>query len=537
MAVKLEIKEWPAGHTAEDFKCFGPAAVKDGEFVGTMMSNMGCFDQSGKDTNKEYHSAVVQSTKTQEYSVFNKWGRVGDPNQAFQFIVCTSKEEAIEEYIKVVRSKNDKRGVWVQHSTLGRILQAKPNKDCYLVRAQATCSNGLPDAKTIKFHEGKASVAASAVPAAIKPIVKKIIVEVDQPTQELLKDLNVATVSYTRGAMTDDSLPTLSAINEARDVLMAALNRLKIIGHNVQDQVADSEMQIMTRHLYSRIPKKKARNAPVEKWALSEDNILLWQQDLDAFESALSAVDAENEHDSFGGLPLKMRWLDPRTKKGEFIRYWFPLASQHVHENFRHKLTILNVWEVERDGEDARINNGLKRIGKVSPEYRPFHQPDSRPDLDPDTAKKYYDANAGMMFHGSKSVNIRGILEKGLVLPSQLVGMSFSAQMFGLLKYYADDWKKSAQYTSHRNSVYTKGSGCVGDRGAFMFVADVIVGKPYLANGPFGYTDAPDGTHSIYGKAGYTKTKGSGKLLSNEWIVPKDDQDRLRYLIEFKTAA
>jgi hypothetical protein len=99
--------------------------------------------------------------------------------------------------------------------------------------------------------------------------------------------------------------------------------------------------------------------------------------------------------------------------------------------------------------------------------------------------------------------------------------------MFGGGLYWADDWKKSANYTSLSGGIYSSGSGGISGRGAFMFAGDVACGCPYVAPYAQGYTCPPSGHHCIFGKAGHSGVQ------NNEWIVFKTTQCHLRYLVEF----
>lgn len=531
MGTKLDKSSYPSGHGPNDFQCFGPPATKDGEFAGTLICDCGCFTQDGKDTNKYYHAAIVQSKINQKWYVYFEWGRQGAKNPQFQMVECSSKSDAEKEYADQLAEKNTKRGQWINHPSLGRILQAKAGKDCYLVRPQATRSTGLPDARTIKLNEGAVKATVTKTDDTAKKVVKKAI-QCDKETLSLMRDLNVATVNYTRGAMTDDSLPTLSAIDEGRDILSAALNRLLIIGDDLDTQVKDKEINDLTRHIYSRIPKKKERNAVAATWILSKNNISMWQQDLDAFESALSTVSAdalEDTNDPFGGMPLKMEWLAPSSQSGEFVYHWFPKATRNRHGHVGN-MKIRNVWSVERTGDVAKLNRAQTQIGSVIPKEKPFHQPSSRPDLTAAEAKLFKDSHTTLLIHGTRSVNVRGILDKALMLPKQLVGVTITGAMFGPGLYFADDWKKSAGYTSLSGGYYSSGSGGIKGRGAFMFLADVALGQPYLAPHSKGYTSCPSGTSCIFGKADH-----SG-VANNEWIIFNTAQHRLRYLVEFEAA-
>lgn len=526
MGVKLGKSAYPSGHSANDLQCFGPPAVKDGEFEQTMIADCGCFTQDGKDTNKYYHAAVVQSRLNQKWYAYFEWGRQGAKNPQFQMVECSSKEDAIREYSSQLHEKNDKRGQWTNHPTLGRILQAKAGKDCYLVRPQATRSTGLPDARTIKMNEG------AKVQTVTKTKVTKKTFVIDPQTIKLMRDLNVATVSYTRGAMTDDSLPTQGAIDEARDILSAAMSRVKTVGDQIDDQIKDTELKQLTSLMYGRIPKKKERNAAAETWILSKDNISFWQQDLDAFESALNTVNSEaleDTTDPFGGMKLKLDWLSPTSVNGEFIHNWFPKATRNRHGHLG-AMKVKNVWYVERDGDVQKLANAQQKIGKVSTKERPFHQPSDRPDLDENQKVSFTNSHTALLIHGTRSVNVRGILDKSLMLPKQLVGVTITGAMFGPGLYFADDWKKSAGYTSLSGGYYSSGSGGIKGRGAFMFLADVALGQPYVAPHASGYTSPPNNCHCVFGKAGHSGVQ------NNEWIIFKGEQNRLRYLVEFEAA-
>lgn len=521
MAKKLDKKQYPENSSPADFQCFGPPALHDGEFESVKICDMGCFKQDGQDTNKYYHGAIVKHKTSGNWYVYFEWGRVGQ-NPTFQFVQCSSEDEAQKEFSKQLHSKNDKRGQWVQIAGI-KTLQAKAGKDCYLVRPQSARSTGLPDAKTIKFTEG-------ATPQKKKNSSKRKSVSVDKPTLDLMRDLNVATQEYTRGSMADDSLPTATAINEARDILSEAQKRILVVGDSIEDQLNDKEIMQLTSTLYSRIPKKKKRRAIPEEWLLTGNNILMWGQDLDAFESALSGIvdDAELEHDPFGGMPLRMEWVDPKSTGGKFLYSWWPKATANKH-GYLKTMQIKNMWVVDRHGDESIIKSAQDKIlnKKIKISHRPKFQPSERLDLEPADQKRYADSNTALLFHGTRSVNVSGILRESLRLPKQLVGVVITGAMFGPGLYWADDWKKSAGYTSLMSSYWSRGSGSIPRRGAFMFAADVCLGNPHLAPGPKGYTAPPRGHDSVFGKA------GASQVQNNEFITYNTKQSRLKYLIEF----
>ncbi len=528
MAFKLIKGQYPDGHGPNDFECFGPIATEDGQFDSCKLADLGCFKQDGTDSNKYYHGAVARSKKTSGWFAFFQWGRTGGRGDV-QFVECHSESDAQEAFAKQMHSKNDKRGEWTVKPGLGKILQAKAGKDCYLVRAMATRgqdSPGLPDARRVTSDDG----AKKPLKTAKKKSGKKKTVDYDQQTVSLMKDLNVATVKFAKGAIQGGTLPTQSNIDKSRDALIAAQKRVLAVGNDVDDQINDKDLRELSYLLYSWVPKIKRVGAPESEWILSQTNIGDWQQDLDAFESALYATNLQTEQvdDPFGGMKITMRWLSPSSDHGEFVRKWMPKATKNRH-SWCDAMSIKNVWEFEQHGVAKTFDGAIDRItkGKVNCKERPILQPRKRTDLSATNAARYESANVGMMFHGTRSVNVSGILREGLRLPRQLVGVVITGAMFGPGIYWADDWKKSAGYTSLSGSYWSSGDGGVRGRKAFMFVADVALGTAHVARGPRGYTSPPTGCHCVFGKANVSQVQ------NNEWIVYQQDQNHLRYLVEF----
>lgn len=546
MARKLDKSSYPSGSGPNDFKCFGPPALEDGNFDTCKIADLGSFSQEEKDSNKYYHAAVVQNTKTGQWYVYFEWGRVGASRPAFQFVECHDEAEAQREFASQLHEKNDKRGVWTTVAGI-RTLTAKPKKDVYLVRQLTTRSTGLPDAKTIKYVDpntkpkpdnGKPDGADKG--AAAGPAIKTPTRKADAHTSRLLQDLIGGTIKYTRSAMADNSLPTQTSIDQARLILQEAQKRLVVVGHDLNDQIGDKELRLFSGELYRRIPKVKAVGTPDSVWILSQNNILSWQQDLDAFESALTgqaSVDMPDV-DPFHGLPLHMEWIDPKSQLGQFLYFWWPKATANRH-GYLGTMKIKNLWKVDRFGDEEKVRRSQDKIvtelGKSKLKERPLFQPSERYDVvDTKERELFARTNTALLFHGTRSVNVKGILEKSLLLPKQLVGVQITGAMFGPGLYFADDWKKSAGYTSLRGSIWSSGSGAVAGRSAFMFAADVVLGQPHVAPGPHGYTSPPNGHHCIFGMGrNHGKSQYSG-VENNEWIVFQSPQQCLRYLAEFE---
>ena len=507
-----------------DFECFGPPAMRDGEFENSRVCDMGCFTQDGKDSNKYYHAAVVRNKESHNWYAYFEWGRTGAARPSFQFVGCRDEAHAVREYASQLHSKNDRRGEWITIAGI-RTLRAKKGKDCYLVRPQATRSTGLPDARSIKINEGAKQEKIT------RPATEKKKIDCDPKTLSLMKDLAVATLAYTRGSMADQSLPTQTALDEARQILTEAQQRLGKVGNNLKAQVKDKQLGQLTALLYGRIPKRKPVGAGAETWVLSQDNILTWQNDLDAFESALYSTDIDHEEDfdPFEGMQITMEWIDPESTIGSFLLEWWPKATNNRHGWIK-SMEIKNLWKVERHTDRGKISETQEQILKEKPaiKERPLFQK-RRADHTDDLHERSHKTNTALLFHGTRSVNVSGILRESLRLPKQLVGVVITGAMFGPGIYFADDWKKSAGYTSLRGSYWAGGTGEVRGRDAFMFACDVVLGEPYVAPQWGGYTGPPQNHHSIYGKS------GASGVQNNEFIVFDTKQAELRYLAEFRT--
>ena len=537
MAVKLGRKELPSGHSREDFECFGPPAVKDGEFDNCMIADLGCFNQALVDSNKGYHASVVKSKKNGKWYTYFEWGRTGG-SPDFLFQECYSKEEAQQLFAKQLHSKNDKRGEWV--TIAGRqVLRAKEGEDCYLVRPSARRTTGLPDAQKIVHDDSNLNL-NSTTPIKTSKSKKINKPTRDEKTLELGRALTGATLNYTRKSMAGSHIPTQSAIDEGRDILIEALTRVQKVGNDTQAQINDNELKQLTSILYGRIPKIKVVGAPESTWILSSQNIQAWQMDLDAFESALFSLksetkDVQHVNDPFEGFDLDIWWLDPKSPQGEFISNWAPKASANRHGGIGN-MHIENMWVFSQKNLINTFSSTVEKIAKEVNSKRnetPLFQPKTRLDLEEDKRRKFNEAHVSQLFHGTRAQNVNSILRIGLKVPGQVKGVAINGALLGSSGlYFADDWKKSAGYCSLSGSYWVRGEGAVKSRGAFMFITNVCLGNPHTADRGYGYVSPPKGCHSVLGKAHYTSL-GYSSLQNNEWVVYTPNQVNLNYLIEF----
>lgn len=479
---KLAKRTVPNNHTLEDFECFGPAATKDAEFNGTKISDLGCFDQNGKDSNKFYHGSIIKSKKNNSWYVYFEWGRLGTKPD-FQFYECSSENEAQKIYEDQLHSKNDKRGIWENHPTLGKILKPKPGKDMYYVRPQTIRVTGLPDAKRICNK--------------VTTVTKSTF---DEETEKLLSDLRAGVINYTKNNFSSGFIPGVEAINEARTILGEA-SKTKV----------QKELDELTRLLYSRIPKNTIKG---EKVTLNADNIKSWSDDLDAFEDAYNNVQSGGV---ISNLKYELKFIPRINQLFDNISHLVKSATNNRHSYIPKGMEILRLWEVTNTPDWFK-----RRQEAVAKEFSGKNIPII---FQPQRNSLEKSCNCAILFHGSRTVNIGSIITNGFRLPKHLNGVQINGANLGPGCYHACDWKKSAGYCSIDNGYWSRGSGQVSNRKAFMFINDVILGNSYIVNKPNNFTSPPNGYHSV--------TASGGSFQNEEYVVYQEDMFYPRFLIEF----
>lgn len=503
----------PTGHTINDFIIENPVvATKDGVFDGTNIADLGFFGTNGVFSNKYYHACVCKSQINNKYYAYFEWGRTNESKCQFQFFVFDNQQDAHAEYARKLHSKNDKRGEWID-TTLGRTLRPKLGKDCYLIRSQKTRSVGLPCARKVV---GKTIVVD-------KPNLE-MGTEIDQSTLSLFKDLLYGTTAYAQSIVEEGNVPDESAIQEARIICNEATkitNKLK-----KEDWKDSQELRFLTNHLYSRIPKYVAKRSEI---LLIPEVVNKWYADLDAFESVSNQKQDVQKFCPSSLNLRKIKYVPSHSEKGGWIYNWFPTASRNQHAYIQEKFNIKNLWFIERANDVQKITKYQEEIlqtGVISKQHWSdvLFQPQREDTFDKDLYEK---TNTALLFHGTRSVNVKSLLEKSFLLPKDLNKTQITGALFGSYAYFADDYKKSIGYTSYKGSYWGKGSGGINGRGSFMFLCDVVLGNMRLVR--YGDTDGVDGKkyHSVFAKASYSGVQ------NNEFIIPFTEALRIRYLVEF----
>lgn len=134
-----------------------------------------------------------------------------------------------------------------------------------------------------------------------------------------------------------------------------------------------------------------------------------------------------------------------------------------------------------------------------------------------------------LFWHGSRNENWWNILDTGLVLrPTSAV---ISGKMFGYASYMADKAQKSYGYTSGRGSYWAKGNADT----AIMALFDVHIGNQlrikrhenWCTQLTWENLQKRGNYDSVFAEGGYD-------LRNNEYMVYREQQSTIRYIVELK---
>ena len=549
MAEKLGRREFPSGYTPGDFEYKGRPANDQGDFGSDVgIADCACVNQFGDCNNaKFYHGGVVQASDG-TWFLYTEWGRckpgpswsgssfTGNA-QDFQFVRCGSESEARSEFAKKLESKNVKR--LTQIDVGGKAIWAgKKGKDGYLVQRLATREKGLPDALKIKDASGVTATAKAktAKPAAKAKTAKGPTRKFDNEVVSLASALVGGTQTFARSlAAASGITPTMDSIEEVRnDLIPAALQRIKAVGDDIDSQVRDSKLVAISKMVAALVPRPIPRKGQsAEEAILSGSNILVLQQDLDAFEGALlnedfevEATDTTVNPDSL--LNARLSYLDPRSD-GKWVAQAFAAMTSHRHGYIRGHMNVKHIFVVERPDRDARFMKCVKQL--AAKRQGRFNltanlQPRTRNDLN-GVSDDYGNANVVLAIHGTRPVNIAPIMGTNFRLPKSLPGAQITGANFGHGVYFATDWKKSYGYTGR--GYWGHSGGDIARRGCFMFLCDMAMGDPYRAPRTGSWSQPPDGKDSVFGVGG---DRGH-RLENDEHVIFNPDYQRIRYLVEF----
>ena len=289
-------------------------------------------------------------------------------------------------------------------------------------------------------------------------------------------------------------------------------------------------IQELTNEFYALIPHNLGsgyRGKMTELLLDSKEKIDQKEYDLDTLLDAKAigaTLTSDSTYDQYKSLNTDFEYID----KSDTLFKWLNDLVQKTrasNHRFLGKIVLLNAWKIARNKERDIF---LKRAKEISKECGKQVIPDQMTDLvkkrsdvyDEDLFKK---ANIIPLFHGTRTQNITGILNKGLLIrPS---GVVITGAMYGAsCIYFSSNSSKSVNYCSVKSSYWANGN----DRNAFLFISDCALGKQIMARGPYQYTNSNiKPNHSVWAKG------GQSGVINDEMMLYGTTQHNLRYFLEF----
>lgn len=280
-------------------------------------------------------------------------------------------------------------------------------------------------------------------------------------------------------------------------VTIEGINRAKIILDDVSNNLhrsKTSEFYNLVNQYLMIVPQKVGKSLQlfVDNNFASKENIADQKDILDALEVSYKTINSQTHKPNVSVEQKEEKLFDVTIhlleNKKEYDRlvknFENSKKSIHHYDNIK----VKNIYTVNLGQMSATFNRG--GWGNV---------------------KEYY--------HGSNLGNILSILKDGLKIRPPSTARK-AGSLFGSGIYGADSSSKSLGYSLGR-----WGQGRSND-GAWLFVCDFAMGKTYMADSYGG------GRYPVNGYDSTTALASKTNLFNNEYIVYKNEQVNIKYLIE-----
>lgn len=400
-----------------------------------------------------------------KYRIFTDYGRLGSRGTK-QVRETDSLFAAEAEFDRLMRNKLRKGYVEVD------LAQSTTGSDK---------AKELIDVTQVKVVKKPSRRKKSDLHPLIQAFVAQIFDEARQKLNILVKgDIN-----------SDGTSPlgklSVNQIEKGRSILQEIAD---IINYK-KDRITINDVLSLSKEYYANIPKVFGRRVTPEKVAIMTPEKISEEMDIlkfyeDSLRMGSVIYDVDNIDKQYQSLNSDIGILDPNCDKYKEIVDYVINSQSNYHSVY---LIVKRIFTVKQH---------------------------KAPDFDDSMG------NVKELFHGTRSANIPGILSSHLKLPRQLRGVHITGAMFGPGIYFASQSTKSSQYSCSRFG------GTVNRYPtAFMFLADVALGRIKKEEYAKYYLQPPAGYHSVMGVKGKS-------LLHDEYIIYNEAQQRLRYIIEFE---
>jgi poly [ADP-ribose] polymerase len=470
------------------------------------------FTDIVNNNNKFYNLEIIE-TNDHKFYLYTVYGRVG-ASGAKEYRICSDMSDAEKEALSIIKSKSKKGYVEVK--------LAKADIGSSIGKSKVDSSVSVESLKKL----GATVIEKDATPSKLTVEVQDLVRTWFGATQEFV-ELNLDTKKCPLGQLSIDQ------IDKAKLILDEARGQVHAKKPDTQ------ELNKLTSQYYSNIPHVLGHkiNADVLRFdddskidkALDILDVFADAKNVQAVISKRTAVDSQ-----YDTLKADLEFIDPANPTWKWLDAML-LGTRASNHSGLGKLKTHKIFQVNRHDEEKHWLEASEKIAKEcgkfvpSPVYAKWVE--SRPDLDKGRSALYKAANILPGWHGTRRANMIGITTKGLLIrPS---GVAHAGSMYGDGIYWAVHSTKSINYCDVKGSYWAQGN----NKTAYLFLADVAFGNQHMAGGSHFYSKQNiKPAHSVWAKSG-----GSSGLYNDELITytptGKDQQHRIRYIIEFETQA
>ncbi|KAI4895724.1 hypothetical protein NFI96_019887, partial [Prochilodus magdalenae] len=455
----------------------------------------------GNNNNKFYVIQVL--VKGGRYYCWTRWGRVGEPGQN-NLIGPTNADSAIKNFEKKFKDKTKNnwsdRENFVSHSGKYTLIEVDGDQEAEVKRLY------LPMVDAV--DGGAVTVKKNILPCIL-----------DSPTQRLMKFIfNNDMFKEAMESMNLD-IKKMPLGKLSKQQIAKGFEALEKIEEALEKKSNASMLEELTSKFFTIIPHNFGRSRPpvINDAAVlqSKKEMLLVLADIEIAQSLKAESEKAKEEmveqvphpidQDYQSLKCNLTLLNKKAKEFKIIEKYLNATG--------HGLTIVDVWEVDRQNEGTRFseNDALE--------------------------------NRKLLWHGTNVAVVAAILKSGLRI------MPHSGGRVGRGIYFASENMKSAGYVCTSNNI------------GIMFLNEVALGKEHtitqddcsLKQAPKGYNSVvargqqePDPSKDVFieldgkkvavpqGKAIKQPQYQNSCFYNSEYLVYKESQCRIRYLLELR---
>jgi poly [ADP-ribose] polymerase len=455
------------------------------------------LNQTDLETNKNKFYIMQLIQNSGKYTHFIRYGRTGEVGK-ISYNDYTTKESAIAAFTKQFKSKTG--------NTWNTEFKYKEGK-YFMAKVEYEAKEEIKKPKTdVK----------SKLDDRVQTLIK-LISDVETMNKSLV-ELNVDPKKMPLGKIGDDQIAQANT-------LLTEINGI-VKNEDVTTDDVESKLTKLCSKFYTLIPYATAgRSKPPlinDKDLVSKFTELL--EELKNLVVAVKIINGGNNDGTkhacdaiYDQLNTEIKPLDKNSKEWQYIIDYINNTQGPTH---KFKIDVMDIYDIERKGEKEQFDKVRKEVGNVQ-----------------------------LLWHGSRIVNFASIMQKGLLLNPESLGVYVSGKMFGQSIYLASCHTKSVGYCA------TEVSNGIGA----MLLCEAALGKPLMKiNADYYISDKTmkkEGTNSTWGQGKWTQSGGvkigdtlipNGKLtkanvnatlLYDEHMIYSQTQVHQKYLVLFKKHA